>query len=139
MSIKCSKEYSAGAVIIKKISSKKYILLAEHLENTFSFPKGHIDKGETPRQAVAREVGEETGYIHFSIGKVLGSIKRSRIGNNNELVEKHITMFEVDLVDEERSKVYDEACQWVDVTLAVNSMRYEEDSEFLKNYFTSIG
>lgn len=33
-------------------------------------PSGYIDKGETPRQAAAREVEEETGYVAKKLARV---------------------------------------------------------------------
>lgn len=51
--------YSAGAVIQQQ---GKFLLIDRvHFPHGFAGPAGHIDEGETPEQAVKREVKEETG------------------------------------------------------------------------------
>jgi len=61
------KEQSAGAVIFR-IENKepRYLLLhyptsKRAKKEYWDFPKGHLEKGETEKQAAAREVAEETG------------------------------------------------------------------------------
>ncbi|MCH7828818.1 NUDIX domain-containing protein [Patescibacteria group bacterium] len=61
------KEQSAGAVIFR-IENKepRYLLLhyptgARTKKEYWDFPKGHLEKGETEKQAALREVAEETG------------------------------------------------------------------------------
>lgn len=54
--------YSAGGVVV---DGRKVLLISVKKigkKKIWTFPKGHIEKGETPRQAAAREVEEETGY-----------------------------------------------------------------------------
>ena len=52
------KEKSCGAVILNK---KGQILLIKHNEGHWSFPKGHMEEGETEKQTALREIWEETG------------------------------------------------------------------------------
>ena len=55
------KEVSAGAVVFIKNRQLKYLLLHHKYKTKFwSFPKGKVEKGETPEQAAKREVKEET-------------------------------------------------------------------------------
>ena len=61
------KEQSAGAVIFR-IENKepRYLLLhyptgARTKKEYWDFPKGHLEKGETEKQAALREIAEETG------------------------------------------------------------------------------
>lgn len=64
------KEFSAGGVVIK---DKKEVLLIKNPSNVWTFPKGHIEKGETPIQAAIREVKEETnveGEVISYLGKI---------------------------------------------------------------------
>lgn len=53
------KEKSAGAVIFSKENKRKYLLL-HYSEGHWDFPKGHIEKGESEKQAALREIKEET-------------------------------------------------------------------------------
>jgi 8-oxo-dGTP pyrophosphatase MutT (NUDIX family) len=39
----------------------KYLLLRNAKHGTWSFPKGHLEEGEDPRQGALRELREETG------------------------------------------------------------------------------
>ncbi|HIC09242.1 MAG TPA: NUDIX hydrolase, partial [Aquificales bacterium] len=60
----------AGGVVIK---DKKEVLLIKNPSNVWTFPKGHIEKGETPIQAAIREVKEETkveGEVISYLGKI---------------------------------------------------------------------
>lgn len=64
------REYSAGGVVIK---DKKEVLLIKNPSNIWTFPKGHIEKGETKEQTALREVKEETN-IDAEIIDYLGKI-----------------------------------------------------------------
>ena len=61
------RKHSAGGVILR---DGKVLVIFSASRNSVGFPKGVIDKGETPEQAAIREVKEETGYdvnIHEKI------------------------------------------------------------------------
>ena len=70
------KEESAGVVIFRIENKEIYYLLlhypteARSKKEYWDFPKGHPEKGETQKQAAAREVAEETGLkdITFAPG-----------------------------------------------------------------------
>jgi len=64
------REFSAGGVVIK---DKKEVLLIKNPSNVWTFPKGHIEPGETKEQAAIREVKEETN-IDAQIVDYLGEI-----------------------------------------------------------------
>lgn len=52
----------AGAVILQiNRTGPKILLLFRAKQNDWSFPKGHIESGETPEKAMQRELKEETG------------------------------------------------------------------------------
>ena len=55
-------EFSCGGVVLN--GKKVLIIQVKNMKGKkiWTFPKGHIEAGETPRQAALREVLEETGY-----------------------------------------------------------------------------
>ena len=55
-------EHSAGGVILE--TGRVLLILMRNLagETVWTFPKGHLEPGETPQAAALREVAEETGF-----------------------------------------------------------------------------
>ena len=56
------KEHSAGGVIFE--DGTVLLVLMQNLQGVkvWTFPKGHLEPGETPEAAALREVAEETGW-----------------------------------------------------------------------------
>ncbi len=69
------RDFSAGGVVFKKEEGKTKILLIRNYKkdkdvNYWGFPKGHLDPGETSKDAAVREVEEETGIKAKILEKV---------------------------------------------------------------------
>ena len=61
-SVNCLYEKSCGAIVIYRDGkSYKTLLVRNHNGRNYSFPKGHVEKGESEQQTAVREVREETG------------------------------------------------------------------------------
>ena len=59
-------EKSCGAVVYRKYHGNTEVLLAKHIKSGYwSFPKGHVEDGETEAETAAREIMEETGIAVF--------------------------------------------------------------------------
>ena len=57
-----TKEKSCGALVYRKQGAAVQLLLLKHrMGGHWSFPKGHVEDGETEVQTALREVHEETG------------------------------------------------------------------------------
>ena len=55
-------EKSCGAIVFRKYHGNTEILLVRHLKaGHWSFPKGHMEAGETEEETARREIKEETG------------------------------------------------------------------------------
>lgn len=55
-------EKSCGAIVYRKFHGNTEILLIKHVNSGhWSFPKGHVEKGETEVETAIREIKEETG------------------------------------------------------------------------------
>ncbi len=70
-----SREFSAGGVVVREHGQRDELAVIKPAgRNVVALPKGHIDAGETARQAAAREVLEETG-LTVTFGAELGDVK----------------------------------------------------------------
>jgi 8-oxo-dGTP pyrophosphatase MutT (NUDIX family) len=56
-------EKSCGAIVFRKTAngSKEVLLIKHYFSDSWSFPKGHVQEGETEEETAIREVHEETG------------------------------------------------------------------------------
>jgi leucyl-tRNA synthetase/ADP-ribose pyrophosphatase YjhB (NUDIX family) len=65
----------AALAIVQHPTEDKYLILGlkQWQTETFSFPMGGIDRGETPAQTAVRELTEETGYAHVASATDLGA------------------------------------------------------------------
>ena len=63
------REVSSGGVVYRVIDGvAQFLLIKAH--GRWSFPKGNIEKGETPQVTAAREISEETGIPMPQLGLV---------------------------------------------------------------------
>ncbi|MHB8361883.1 MAG: NUDIX domain-containing protein, partial [Thermoplasmataceae archaeon] len=53
-------EVSAGIIVFKRMKNLEFLFL-KRMEGFLDLPKGHIEKGETEKEAALRETKEETG------------------------------------------------------------------------------
>jgi len=69
---KLEREFSSGGIVAKARSSKIRILLIKDPYGKWTWPKGKIDKKETPLDAAKREIGEETGLKNIQVISEIG-------------------------------------------------------------------
>jgi len=84
---------SAGGIIM---NPQGQIVLVSQRGKSWSFPKGHLEKGEDHLAAARREITEETGLDQLHLIKQLGTYTRLKIGDLAGDVHaemKHITLF----------------------------------------------
>ncbi len=69
------KEKSCGAVVYRRAGEAFEILLVKHINGGhWSFPKGHVEEGESDIETAYREILEETGisvYIDDAFREIL--------------------------------------------------------------------
>lgn len=89
--MKEAKEYAAGGIVEK--GGKVLLVKVTNLQGevVWTFPKGHLEKGETPLKAALREVQEETGWTCRSTGPL--ALVRYRFNRNGRPVAKKVRWY----------------------------------------------
>jgi len=126
------KEHSAGGVIFE---DKTVLLIqVQNLkgDKVWTFPKGHLEPGETPEQAALREVAEETGWeceITSDLYKAEYSFMRGEM-----LVDKDVRWFLVkrvggDGLPKTPDEVFD--MKWLPLEEAEQELIYKSDLDIV--------
>ncbi len=117
---------TAGGLVVRG----NHILLIRRGGAMFAIPKGHVEAGESAKQAAIREVEEETG-VKAEIVDYLGEVRRQSKEKNGETVIKVIKVFKMTQAGVS-DRPPDEESEWVDVHGATDRMYFVEEGLFLK-------
>jgi len=91
------REFSAGGIVFKQTKSGPIFLLIKNMamrdpdKSYWGFPKGHLNAGESSKEAAIREVKEEVGLRVEIIDKIGQSSYIFQV--NGEKIFKIVTMF----------------------------------------------
>ena len=128
--IQCLYERSCGAIVYRKINGEyRYLVIKNNRSNHWSFPKGHVEQGETLEDTAKREVLEETG-LHIEI--IPGFMTASEYLIQNR-VEKTVNIFVASTKDTnttiQESEIEDYA--WLAFDNSVKRLKFENDRKIL--------
>ena len=127
----------AGTILIN-LKTKKIALVYNKTDNTYSFPKGHLEEGETLQECAIRETEEETMRSnHLLYEKEIDIIKYTTpLGEN---VENHIF---ISIDDGPTSKTISdedkEIFKWFYFDEIENKLGFENLKIFWKNNLDKI-
>lgn len=126
-------EYSAGAVVFRKEDSNVLYLVLHYGKGHWDFPKGHIEKGETEKDAAVRETKEETGisdlnFIDGFKGKIEYFFRQDK-----KLVHKEVIYFLAQTEAEEVKLSFEHSgFEWLDYEKALERITFKSSREILK-------
>ncbi len=86
-------ERSAGAILYHESNSDRKYLLLNYPSGHWDFVKGNIEKGETLKQTVLREIREETGIVDVSFIDGFEDKIEYYYQHNGESVHKEVVFF----------------------------------------------
>lgn len=125
------REPTAGGVIFRTVPQKPKdveILLIQDSKRRWTIPKGHIEEGETARDAAAREIEEETGLKNIEVLDWLGKIN-FRYRRNNSLVLMTTEIFLVKALgdsSEIKPEKWMTSLAWMPAKEALDKIEYED-------------
>ena len=124
-------EKSCGAVVFSQFSGAWHVLLIRHEHGRhISFPKGHVEAGESERQTAEREILEETG-VRVKVDTRFRAENRYMARPD---VEKLVVFFIA--VAEEQTHVAQQGevavAEWVEAGEAVERLTYEQDRRIFR-------
>lgn len=127
------REYSAGGIVLNngKVLMIKNAALRDPKKAYWGFPKGHIDPGESSRDAAVREIKEET-RIEAEIVSKLGE-SQYVFTRSGEKVVKHVVYFLLKYKSGEIQPQELEVLEvrWFDPKEAAELLSFKKDKEFL--------
>ncbi len=136
--IKTSNEHSAGGVVI--YNNSVLVIKTKNLkaETVFTFPKGHIEKGESRKQAAIREVEEETG-LKAEIVEKLDDVNYWFIFNNTKIyktvswfIMKPVSEKEVDKLSPDKTEEKIQSVEWVSLDKVEKILSYDSDKRLIQ-------
>jgi len=128
--IRCYFEISCGAIVFRKIKDQyRFLVIKNNRSAHWSFPKGHVEPGETYEQTAKREVLEETG-VHIRIIPGFRETSDYMIQNR---ISKSVILFAASTKDTrtiiQESEIEDYA--WLSYEQCMQRMRFDNDKTIL--------
>ena len=158
---------SAGAIILREVEGELKIALAQHqrtdktmaptrLANetaplplrgqasrkVWVLPKGHVEEGETIEDAALREIHEEAGLDNVQLIKHLGTILRTSVKTNGDVVHKTIHFFLAYALSNNQSPAPSDLSftevGWFRPGEAIELLPYEEEQVFVREHLAPL-
>ena len=128
------REYSAGGIVLHdgKVLLIKNAALRDPKKAYWGFPKGHINPGESSRDAAVREIKEET-KIQAEIVSKLGE-SQYVFSRSGERIVKHVDYYLLRYKsgDVEAQELEVLEVKWFDPKEALELLSFKKDQDFLK-------
>ena len=133
-------ELSAGGAVVRDDEVIVIVPVKRdaHRRRVLALPKGHLDEGETPRQAAQREVAEETGVIAELIDK-LGDVEYSyerRGRRRQKRVAFYLFEYRSGSLEDHDHEIED--ARWMPLEQAVHELTYAGEREIVRRALSRL-
>ena len=138
-------ERSAGAIIFCESEGSREYLLLQHPAGDnkrvsrpmstghWSFPKGHVEKGETTEETVRREVREETGITELEFIPDFKETIRYFVNYDGQKRMKFVAFFLARTSQREVTVSFEhQGFAWLSYEQAVSTATYRSDKQVIK-------
>lgn len=123
-------EKSCGALVYRKHHGNIELLLIRNVNGgRWSFPKGHVESGETEQQTAMREILEETGIqavLEGDFRQVITYAPKKNITKDVVYFLARATTFDYTPQKNEVSKI-----KWVEINNTNTMLSYENDRQLV--------
>lgn len=123
-------EKSCGAVVFKRDTDLKFLLLKHNNGGHWGLPKGHVEENETEHETAIREIKEETG---LEVKIIYDGFRHEMEYSPFEGVMKKVVYFLAEVNDSEiKNQVEEiEECIWLDIYKAVDLVTYDNTKKLI--------
>lgn len=131
------KEKSCGAIVYRKFHGNTEILLIKHINSGhWSFPKGHVEPGETEVETAYREVMEETGIDIL----LYPTFRETVTYYPKRDIFKEVVYFLAKAKNHDFVPQEDEIAEirWAEIDLAIQLLTYENDKAIVQKAKANI-
>ena len=132
------REKSCGAIVLRRQDDVLYVVLLRHrFGGHWSFPKGHVEAGESERQTALREVHEETGLTI----KLMDGFRESVEYSPKPGVRKQVVYFLGTTEQEKLVRQEEEISEimWAPLTKAAELVSFANDKRLVRHAMKRLG
>ena len=123
-------EKSCGAIIYRKFHGNTELLLIKNQNGGhWSFPKGHVEAGETEEETAVREIKEETGIdviLDTSFRRVITYLPKKEVTKDVVYFLAKATSYDYVPQEEEIAKI-----KWFEINHAATMLSYDNDRQLV--------